>query len=58
MSKDELLTGFKFGFYDTDYGFTTIAAAENCIKILKDGKLNFWLNNFSELMPEVDVILY
>ena len=55
--KNELLTGFETIVNDTDrYGFSTIASAENCINTLKDDKFNFWLNIFSELMPQVDIL--
>ena len=56
-NKNELLTGFETIVNDTDpYGFWTIASAENCINTLKDDNFNFWLNIFSELMPQVDML--
>ena len=55
--RNELLTGFEYFVSNTDcYGFSTIAAAENCIRLLNDEKFNFWLKFFSKLMPEVDVL--
>ena len=55
--KNELLTGFEYFVSNTDcYGYSTIAAAENCIRLLNDENFNFWLKFFSKLMPEVDVL--
>ena len=56
-TKNDLLKGFEYFVNNTDcYGFSTIAAAENCIRVLNDEKFNFWLKIFSTLMPEVDVL--
>ena len=57
ISKNELLTGFNKVINNQDsFGFSTIAAAENCIKILNDENFNFWLKLFSELMPAVEIL--
>ena len=53
----DLLTGFESITNNTDrYGYSTIAAAENCLKTLRDEKFLFWLNVFAQLMPEVDIL--
>ena len=45
--KIELLKGFGYFVSNTDcYGFSTIAAAENCIRLLNDEKFSYWLNFF------------
>ena len=57
LNRQELLTGFNI-FVDNPerFGFSTIAAAENCIRALNDDDFNFWLKLFSEIMPAVEIL--
>ena len=57
LNRQELLSGFNI-FVDNPerFGFTTIAAAENCIRALNDDDFNFWLKLFLEIMPAVEIL--